>query len=73
MLWFQHIFTGCYAILFHIDKPEYIIRDYAFLNTTYKRMEVTEPQFTCKYNTYSNFEQRYNNNYNFLLLYICTS
>lgn len=51
-LWFHHIFTGCYALRFRIDRQN-VIRDCNFFYTSYQRTEVTEPQFTCKYDTYS--------------------
>ncbi|XP_067207144.1 uncharacterized protein [Linepithema humile] len=57
-LWFHYIFTGCYALRFHLDKQKYLIRAHNFLNTTYQRTEVKEPQFICNYNTYSDLDQR---------------
>lgn len=61
-LWFQHIFAGCYALQFHIGSQKYVIRGHKFLNTTYQRTEVIEPQFICKYETYYNPNERYSNN-----------
>ncbi|KAL6440365.1 hypothetical protein ACFW04_003126 [Cataglyphis niger] len=58
-LWFQYIFTGCYALRFHIGRQKYVIRGHKFINTTYQSTEVTEPQFICKYNSYYNFDQRH--------------
>lgn len=56
-LWFQYIFTGCYALRFHVGRDKYIIKGHKFLSTTYRRMEITQPQFTCKYNIHSNPNQ----------------
>ncbi|XP_014480368.1 PREDICTED: uncharacterized protein LOC106747399 [Dinoponera quadriceps] len=56
---FYYIFTGCYALRFHIGRQRYIIRGHTFLNTTYKRVEVAEPEFTCKYDVYRTFDQRH--------------
>ncbi|CAL1676004.1 unnamed protein product [Lasius platythorax] len=58
-LWFEYIFTGCYALQFHIGRQRYVIRDQVFLDTTYQFTKVTEPQFICKYDTYSNLDQRH--------------
>lgn len=59
-LWFQHIFTGCYALRFYIGRQKYAIKDYnKFVNTTYQRTEVTEPQFICKYDSNYNIDQRH--------------
>ncbi|XP_070152617.1 uncharacterized protein [Polyergus mexicanus] len=58
-LWFQHIFTGCYAVRFYIGRQKHAIKDYnKFVNTTYQRTEVTEPQFICKYDSNYNIDQR---------------
>ncbi|XP_011701290.1 PREDICTED: uncharacterized protein LOC105457985 [Wasmannia auropunctata] len=59
---FKYIFTGCYALRFHIGKQKYIIREPAFLNTTYQRAEAKEPQVICRYKDidirHSNLEKR---------------
>ncbi|EGI59497.1 PREDICTED: uncharacterized protein LOC105151892 isoform X1 [Acromyrmex echinatior] len=48
-LWFRYIFTGCYALRYRINNQKYIIGQSIFLNTTYQRTEVQEPQVICKY------------------------
>ncbi|XP_018352560.1 PREDICTED: uncharacterized protein LOC108754623 [Trachymyrmex septentrionalis] len=48
-LWFRYIFTGCYALRYRINNRKYITGQSIFLNTTYQRTEVQEPQVICKY------------------------
>ncbi|XP_018369333.1 PREDICTED: uncharacterized protein LOC108765235 [Trachymyrmex cornetzi] len=48
-LWFKYIFTGCYALRYRINNRKYITGHSIFLNTTYQRAEVQEPQVICKY------------------------
>lgn len=47
---FRYIFTGCYALRFQVNhKQKYKVVDPIFINSIYKRTEVIEPQFICKY------------------------
>lgn len=59
-LLFRYIFKGCYALRFQLGNLRYLIRpiNNVFLNTTYQRTQVEEPEFTCKYSTHFSLDQR---------------
>ncbi|XP_019887928.1 uncharacterized protein LOC105281599 isoform X2 [Ooceraea biroi] len=57
--WYQYIFTGCYALRFHVGRQNYLIRGHTLLNTIYCPKQVMEPQFICKYNTHSYPDERH--------------
>lgn len=47
-MWFEYIYTGCFALGFKINE-DYIFIGNEFLKTEYKKIEVQEPKLRCSY------------------------
>ncbi|XP_077280262.1 uncharacterized protein LOC143907378 [Temnothorax americanus] len=55
---FNYIFKGCYVVRFNVNhNPRYVMSNPAFANATYKRREVQEPEFICRYYARPNPEE----------------
>lgn len=54
---YRYVFPGCYALQFYTGEHSYIIGK-KYVNTTYQRVEVKEPQIICRLDEYSNIKQR---------------
>ncbi|XP_036140968.1 uncharacterized protein LOC105829230 isoform X2 [Monomorium pharaonis] len=57
---YGYVFPGCYALQFHTSNIHKSIVGKNFVNTTYQRVEVKEPQVICRSDEYSNVEKRQN-------------
>ncbi|KAG7201081.1 hypothetical protein KM043_017624 [Ampulex compressa] len=51
-LWFEYIFTGCYALQFRVEDGMLLVRGNSFLRTNYRFSKIMKPRFRCKYGTY---------------------
>lgn len=57
VLWYEYIFTGCYAIRFHVDEDKFLVRGNRFLKVDYENTQITPPTFHCTYDVISTVDQ----------------
>ncbi|XP_057334160.1 uncharacterized protein LOC130673222 isoform X2 [Microplitis mediator] len=48
-LYFEHVYSGCYALRYTIDDNNYAIHSNKYITTSYQRTEVMEPVSHCYY------------------------
>ena len=48
-LWYEYVYTGCYALSFKVEE-EYIFVGHNYFVTEYVKENVREPKLTCQYN-----------------------
>ncbi|KAK0177932.1 hypothetical protein PV328_001928 [Microctonus aethiopoides] len=60
LLYFQHVYTGCYALRYTIGGYEYAIRSRKYIKTNYQRTEIKEPKFYCTYDDRNDIDESRN-------------
>ncbi|KAK0181130.1 hypothetical protein PV327_003438 [Microctonus hyperodae] len=60
LLYFQHVYTGCYALRYKIGSYEYAIRSRKYIKTNYQRTEINEPKFYCTYDDRNDIDESRN-------------
>ncbi|XP_051166101.1 uncharacterized protein LOC127284613 isoform X2 [Leptopilina boulardi] len=48
-MWYENIFTGCYALRFRISENEFVFRGQIFMETDHLHSSINAPEFHCKY------------------------
>lgn len=53
-MWYENIFTGCYALRFRISENEFVFRGQLFIKTDHLHSSINAPDFHCKYTSVPN-------------------
>ncbi|XP_033212931.1 uncharacterized protein LOC117170327 isoform X2 [Belonocnema kinseyi] len=48
-IWYESVYSGCYALRFKIDDLKVVYKGHLFMTTDHQRAQINVPQFRCKY------------------------
>ena len=49
ILWYENVYSGCYALRFKVDYNKFVFRGHKLVTTDHQRSKIVEPKFHCKY------------------------